>query len=75
MSILGIIIGNLQEKIPAFGFFYYGQECKIAKVHMTDTLQKKSRRILLEIKELRNTEDPPKLILNKHCIMCEFQKR
>ena len=75
VAILGLVLADLQVKVPAFGLVYHGQECKATRVRMTDALQRKARRILIEIKELHRSGEPPKLVLNKHCRLCEFRQR
>jgi predicted RecB family nuclease len=75
VAILGIILADLQERVPAVGLVYHGRECKVTRVQLTDALQKKVRRVLLEIRELHRSGEPPRLMLNSHCRMCEFRQR
>jgi len=75
MAILGTVIGNLQGRMPAIGLIYHASECKLTRVQLSASLQEKAGRILHEIKELHASEQPPSLILNSHCRMCEFRQR
>jgi len=75
MAILGTVIGNLQGRMPAIGLIYHARECKLTRVQLSAGLQEKARRILHEVKELHASEQPPSLILNSHCRMCEFRDR
>ena len=75
VALLGIVLGDLQERQPAIGLVYHGRECRVSRVQLTDALQKKASRILLEIRELHRSGGPPRLTLNSHCRMCEFRQR
>jgi hypothetical protein len=52
--------------------FVHGQECKARTVQVNSRLRN-AQRMLEEIRRIHNTGTPPKLMLNEHCRICEFQ--
>jgi predicted RecB family nuclease len=75
VAILGVVLGELQERLPAIGLVYYARGCKATRLQLTDALKKKVRQILYDIRELYRSKEPPRLMLNSHCRMCEFRQR
>ncbi len=53
--------------------FYHGHQCRAAKLHLTERLRARTKRILREIEDLSKEQKPLKLMLNKHCQACEFR--
>jgi predicted RecB family nuclease len=75
MAIFGTIIGYLQGIMPSIGLIYYTKECRLTRIQLSTILQANAERIIHEIKELHASKQPPSLILNGHCPICEFQQR
>jgi predicted RecB family nuclease len=62
------------SQMPHFGRLVHGRDHRTVKVHL-DPWIKKARRFLSVIRTYESPNTPPPLILNKHCIECEFQGR
>jgi len=75
IAIFATVVGHLQGTMPSTGLIYYARECKLTRVQLSAVLRAKAKRILHEIQELHASRYPPSLILNGHCLMCEFQQR
>ena len=73
ITLLSIALGALQGRQPDSGIIVYGQECKISTVQLSSRLRG-AQRILEEIKHIHSTGVRPKLMLNAHCSVCEFQQ-
>ena len=74
LAIHGCILGDTQGRQPQFGIFIHGHECSITKFKLNSG-DKSARRALQEIKEIQNTGIAPRLMLNRHCQICEFCQR
>jgi predicted RecB family nuclease len=73
LAALASVLGDLQGRQPEIGIIYHGRQCQVAKLHLTERLRARARRILREIEGLRKEQKPLKLMLNKHCQACEFR--
>lgn len=65
-------ISKFQAIVPKIGIIWHGKNCKKTTVHINSD-SRKSRQIQQDIKRICIGEEIPKLILNKHCQICEFQ--
>jgi predicted RecB family nuclease len=74
LAMLGLILGPVQGKEPGWGILIHGQNCEIRRIKLGIAVQQ-ARRTLQEIKEAQETGTPPRLLLNPHCQVCEFQQR
>ena len=73
LEVCGLLLSRLQGQMPAFGIVWHGRECKATKVRLNADLRK-TERLLRDLKDMHGTENPPKLMLNDHCQMCEFRQ-
>ena len=71
LDIHGMLLAGVQGLAPSHGFVWYGEECRCSRVAL------KPARAEQMLRQLRRTRDaePPKLVLNDHCQMCEFRRR
>jgi predicted RecB family nuclease len=74
LETLGLVVGDLQAKQPAYGIVIRGRGLKIGKVRFQPG-SRLPRRGLEEAKRLVAAESPPKLMLNEHCPVCEYRQR
>jgi predicted RecB family nuclease len=73
LALCSVVLGTLQGRQPNKGLVVYGHECKVATVQLNSCLRS-AQRILEEIRRINDTAPPPKLMLNEHCHICEFQQ-
>lgn len=74
MAFDGFILGNLQARFPSQGKVIHGKNFKVARAEM-ETYFLKVKSIISEIRKIYSMkETAPRLILNKHCQICEFKE-
>jgi predicted RecB family nuclease len=71
LELHGLLLAGVQGLAPSHGFSWHGRECRCSRVAL------KPGRAELLLRQLRRTRDaePPKLVLNDHCQVCEFRRR
>jgi predicted RecB family nuclease len=74
LEILGLLLSQIQGRLPAYGVVWHGRECKLARVRLSQHLRR-AERLLREVKEIAGRSSKPRLILNDHCPVCEFSQR
>lgn len=72
LQFYGFILGQLQGRLPTFGLVWRGNECRPIRMPMGPKLND-VQQVLDEIALLIESREPPKLILNDHCPICEFR--
>lgn len=72
LELVAIFLFKYQTIIPVIGIVWHGKKCKQTTVHL-NTDSRKIKQILLDLKKICVGEEVPKLILNNHCQICEFQ--
>jgi predicted RecB family nuclease len=73
LAIHGLVLGTAQGREPAVGIIIHGRACKSRRI-MLGGVRDQARRLLREFRESQ-ANLLPKLVLNKHCQVCEFRKR
>jgi len=74
LELLALIIGHFQRRQPSIGVLIYGNACNFTKVKLRSNGET-TRRTMQEISAIREVDTPPKLVLNRHCQICEFRQR
>ena len=74
LEVMGLLLSQVQGKLPAYGIVWHGRECKVSKVRLNPD-HRRSQNLLRELKEMASASTPPSLLLNKHCPVCEFRQR
>jgi predicted RecB family nuclease len=74
LQLYGHFLAGLQGQIPASGIIWHGKECKATRVRLPPDLPE-AQQVLRGLRELETAESPPRLLLNDHCHICEFQQR
>jgi predicted RecB family nuclease len=73
LDMCGMLLSRIQGRMPAHGIVWYGRECRVKKVRLSPDPRKAERLI----RDLQQSQDdgPPRLVLNDHCMVCEFRQR
>jgi predicted RecB family nuclease len=74
LEVMGLVLSQVQDKLPTHGIAWHGRECKVTKVRLIPDLRR-AQNLLRELKEMASVSTPPSLLLNKHCPVCEFRQR
>src|SRR2546425_3155671 len=69
-----LALSTASGKQPLFGKIIHGSEQTAVKVHL-DGLLEMAKSVVGKIAAQQASDTPPPLILNKHCVECEFQAR
>jgi predicted RecB family nuclease len=73
LEVYGLLLARIQGRTPERGVVWYGRECRATKLRLSPD-PRTAERLLREVEQARDA-DPPRLILNDHCQMCEFRRR
>jgi predicted RecB family nuclease len=74
LDVYGLFISRLQGRAPGSGIIWHGKECRATRVRLNPD-PRKSERLLEELRQMQAAEAPPRLVLNDHCVVCEFRQR
>ena len=74
LELYGIFLLNSQGRLPDTGIVWHGKECNTTRVRL-NTDKRQIERLARDLKNALSVEALPKLILNEHCRVCEFQKK
>ena len=74
LEVYGLLLSRLQGGYPDKGILWYGLPCKTMTVRLNQELRR-TERFFREVKDAATGDSPPRLILNKHCSICEFRQR
>jgi predicted RecB family nuclease len=75
LAILGLVLGAVQGRQPAFALVLRGPEGRRTKVKLTAKLTRRAGDTLEAVKQMQAGGKAPVLTLNDHCPECEFRKR
>ena len=73
LSLGGLVLEHLQGFYPGTGIIVYGNDYKFSTVHL-DKYRLNVQKIINELIDIINGSIVPKLILNKYCRMCQYEK-
>jgi len=74
LSLGGFVLERIQGLYPSTGIIVSGQECKFRTVHL-EKYRTTIQQGLGELIAIADNGTEPKLILNKHCRMCQYERR
>ena len=74
LSVIALLISRLQGRVPDRGVIYQSCNAATSAVRMPGRI-KSAESILDDLNRMRCGEVQPKLVLNNHCGVCEFQRR
>ena len=75
LAMLGLALDRVQGQRPATGLVACGPEGRLSKVRLDAKLYREAEQVLDEARRLQAGGEPPRLMLNKHCQVCEFHHR
>ena len=75
LALHGLVLSRVQGIRPAFGFIACGREARLVKVRLDAKTYRPAEQILDEIKRLQAGGEPPQVVLNAHCQVCEFRQQ
>jgi predicted RecB family nuclease len=73
LDLCGLLLSRVQGHTPGYGIVWHGQECRATKVRLSAD-PRKAERLLRDVQQTQVAE-PPQLVLNDHCQLCEFRGR
>jgi predicted RecB family nuclease len=74
LEALGLLLSKLQGRMPGYGIVWHGDDCRTTRVHLRADVRA-GEKLLQEIHEACTAGAGPRLVLNSHCPMCEYQDR
>jgi predicted RecB family nuclease len=74
LAVLGLVLHRVQGLRPAVGLVARGPEGRLGKVRLDPKLYRQAEQVLDELKRLQEKGEPPRLMLNGHCQVCEFKQ-
>jgi predicted RecB family nuclease len=75
LAVLGLALARVQEVRPTAGLVARGPDARIRKVRLDSKLYRQAEQVIGELGRLRDGGEPPRLVLNGHCQLCEFRQR
>jgi predicted RecB family nuclease len=72
LSFDALVLFSASGDFPLFGKIIHGSQLRTVKIKL-DGLINETRKIFKKITALQAINEPPKLILNKHCAECRFR--
>jgi len=75
LALGGLALAGVQGLRPAVGLVARGPGGRLGKVKLDAMLYRQAGQVLDEVKRLQQGGEPPRLVLNKHCQICEFRRR
>jgi predicted RecB family nuclease len=71
LELHGLLLSGVQGAAPSHGVVWHGKECRGTRVALKAG---RAEQLLRQLLRSRDAE-PPKLVLNDHCQVCEFKQR
>jgi predicted RecB family nuclease len=75
LAVLGLALARVQGVRPTAGLVARGPDARLGKVRLDTKLYRQAEQVIGELGRLRDGGEPPRLMLNGHCQICEFQQR
>jgi predicted RecB family nuclease len=75
LAVFGLALARVQGVRPTAGLVARGPDARLGKVRLDTKLYRQAEQILGELGRLQDGGEPPRLILNGHCQVCEFRQR
>jgi predicted RecB family nuclease len=74
LAVRAVLLAGVQGALPVGATAYLGRDSARSAIRFGSALTAAAD-LLRDAERLRRTEDPPKLLLNDHCRICEFRDR
>jgi predicted RecB family nuclease len=75
LAVLGLALARVQGVRPIAGLVARGSDARLGKVRLDSKLYRQAEQVIEELGRLQAGGDPPRLMLNGHCQVCEFRQR
>ncbi len=75
LAVLGIALARVQGVRPTAGLVACSPDARMGKVRLDSKLYRQAEQIIGELERLRDGGEPPRLMLNGHCQLCEFRQK
>jgi predicted RecB family nuclease len=73
LEVCGLLLARVQGRTPASGVVWHGPGCRASTVRLNPD-PRQAERVVRELRPQPGGE-PPRLVLNDHCPVCEFRQR
>jgi predicted RecB family nuclease len=73
LEVYGLLLSRVQGRTPGHALVWHGREGRGTRVRL-GTDPRRAERLLRDLEQIRGG-DPPRLLLNDHCQVCEFRQR
>ncbi len=74
LALYSVLLSRYQGTASPHGVIWHGQDSQATKIKLAAELGT-AEQILRDLKKMSSHEEPPPLILNEHCQVCEFRQR
>jgi len=75
LAVFGIALARVQGVRPTAGLVARGPDARLGKVRLDSKLYRQAEQVIGELERLQGGGEPPRLMLNGHCQLCEFRQR
>jgi predicted RecB family nuclease len=75
LAVFGLALARVQGVRPTAGLVTRGPDARLGKVRLDSKLYRQAEQVIGELGRLQDGGEPPRLILNGHCQVCEFRQR
>lgn len=75
LAVFGLALARMQGLRPAIGLVAHGPDGRLSKVRLDAKFCRQAEHVLDDVKRLQAGGELPRLMLNKHCQICEFRQR
>jgi predicted RecB family nuclease len=75
LAVFGLALARVQGVRPTAGLVARGPDARLGKVRLDSKLYRQAEQVIGELDRLRDGGEPPRLMLNGHCQICEFRQR
>ena len=75
LAVLGLGLASVQGLRPSVGLIALGREARLRKLRLDAKLYQQAEQVLNDVTRLQEKSEPPRLMLNRHCQICEYSQR
>jgi predicted RecB family nuclease len=75
LAVLGLGLESIQGLKPSLGLVAAAPDTRLRKVRLDGKLYKEAELALADLKQIQQHGEPPQLMLNRHCLRCEYRQR
>src|SRR2546428_2162137 len=74
LALSNVLLSRYQGTASPHGVIWHGQDSQATRIKLAAEIGT-AEQILSDVKKMSSHEEPPPLILNEHCQVCEFRQR